>query len=311
MKYRLIIACLLLGAVVSPARADPGCFRRTRRSLWLFSTAGNDDSGEWLLSVECSDVGQKRMAIPEIRLGLVRSDQAFSKQLEFIEADKPVTINEQYAAAHGKRRLCSNVGNEVIVHFKNPDESRLDLIIRAYNDGVAFRYAFPEGEGSYVVKDELTAYTIPVDAKRWMEKWIPSNENLYTTLENGDLQQEWGYPALFNVGGENGCWSLIHEADVDRRYCGSKLSNQADKNRYKITFPDQRDGNGIGESQPTIHLPWESPWRCDYAGQSGRCGGIHADHRCFRSFKDRQCGMGQAGESVLELLVAQSWYQGF
>ena len=153
------------------------------------------------------------------------------------------------------------MANEVVVHFKNPDGSRLDLIIRAYNDGVAFRYAFPEGEGSYVVKDELTAYTIPVDAKRWMQKWIPSNENLYTTMEDGDIQQEWGYPALFNVGGEDGCWVLIHEADVDRRYCGTKLSNKSDKNRYKITFPDQRDGNGLGESQPTIHLPWESPWR--------------------------------------------------
>ena len=260
MKYKVIIACLLFGAAVAPARQTRVVSPNKEIAVALYNR-GDDGSGEWFLSVGCSSDGKKRTAIPEISLGLVRNDQSFSTQLEFIDADKPVTINEQYTARHGKRRLCSNTANEVVVHFKNSDESRMDLIIRAYNDGVAFRYAFPEGEGSYVVKDELTAYTIPVDAKRWMEKWVPSNENLYTTMENGDLQQEWGYPALFNVGGKDGCWYLIHEADVDRRYCGTKLSNKADKNQYKLTLPDQRDGNGLGESQPTIHLPWESPWR--------------------------------------------------
>jgi hypothetical protein len=50
-------------------------------------------------------------------------------------------------------------------------------------------------------------------------------------------------------------------ADVNPDYCGSKLSNVLEKSQYKITFPDQKDGRGQGESQPGITFPLKSPWR--------------------------------------------------
>src|SRR5262249_38875205 len=65
---------------------------------------------------------------------------------------------------------------------------------------------------------------------------------------------------LFNTG-DNNCWFLLHEADVNRSYCGSKLNNVAEKNKYKLTFPDAKDGRGQGASTPAIQLPWKSPWR--------------------------------------------------
>jgi len=79
-------------------------------------------------------------------------------------------------------------------------------------------------------------------------------------MNDDNTQQSWCYPALFNLT-DNNCWYLIHEADVNRGYCGSKLNNVIDKSLYKITFPDAKDGNGLGESTPTIALPWKSPWR--------------------------------------------------
>ena len=103
-----------------------------------------------------------------------------------------------------------------------------------------------------------TGYMIPGGAKRWMEKWDMANEALYTRVKEDAAQQTWSYPALFNAP-DSTCWYLIHEADLNRNYCGSKLSNVADKNVYKLTFPDPGDGNG--SSQPTITLPWKSPWR--------------------------------------------------
>ncbi len=35
-------------------------------------------------------------------------------------------------------------GQRVVVSFENQKKSKLNIIIRAYNDGVAFRYQFPE-----------------------------------------------------------------------------------------------------------------------------------------------------------------------
>jgi len=228
-------------------------------SVALYSIQ-NTDVGEWYLKVSYINNGNSSEAIPKINLGLTRSDQDFSKDLKFLKTGKTVLITENYIALHGKRAQCTNSANETIVFFENQGKAKLNLIIRAYNDGVAFRYEFPEKEGSFVIKDELTSYSIPSVTKRWMEKWNTANEGLYSVMNDDNTQQGWCYPALFNSP-DNACWYLIHEADVNRGYCGSKLSNVIEKSSYKITFPDQRDGNGQGESAPTITLPWQSPWR--------------------------------------------------
>ena len=220
----------------------------------------NKDVGEWYIKVNFLSDGKTCEAIPQINLGLSRSDQDFSKDLKFLKAGKTLLITDQYSALHGKRSQCSNSANETVFSFENPGKAKLNLIIRAYNDGVAFRYEFPEKEGSFIIKDEFTSYNIPQSAKRWLEKWNTANEGLYSAMNDDNTQQSWCYPALFNLS-DNNCWYLIHEADVNGSYCGSKLSNVIDKANYKITFPDQKDGRGLGESQPTIALPWKSPWR--------------------------------------------------
>jgi len=80
-------------------------------------------------------------------------------------------------------------------------------------------------------------------------------------MSNDKVQkQEWGYPALFQTK-DSSCWFLLHEAGLASTYCGTKLSNITDESKYKLTFPNPKDGRGMGESMPTIMLPWKSPWR--------------------------------------------------
>jgi hypothetical protein len=225
----------------------------------LFSNQ-NNDAGEWYIKASYNNDGKNTEAIPRIDLGLSRSDQDFAKELKFLKAGKPLLVREQYTAIHGKKSVCTNSANEVVVSFENPSKAKLNIIIRAYNDGIAFRYEFPEKAGTFTMKDELTAYTIAKETNRWMERWNPANEGLYTAMTNRMIPGEWGYPALFNTA-DKSCWYLVHEADLDRGYCGTKLSNNADSTKYKLTFPNPRDGRGLGQSQPTITLPWKSPWR--------------------------------------------------
>lgn len=226
----------------------------------LFSEQNNNVGGWWIrTSYKIND--KVIEAIPRIDLGLSRIDQDFSNGLKFLREGKPVLINDQYTAVHGKKSNCKNQANEVVVYFENPSGAKMNIIIRAYNDGIAFRYEFPEKQGNYVVKDELTSYTIPREMTRWMEKWNPANEGLYTEMSNNKvLVGEWGYPALFNTGSQD-CWFLLHESDVNRNYCGTKLSNTVDTSKYKLSFPNPKDGRGLGESAPVITLPWKSPWR--------------------------------------------------
>jgi alpha-glucosidase len=260
MKRIFIVAGLLLiGTVATFSQKAVLVSPNQKISVALFNKQ-DGDTGEWYLKLSYVNGGKTTEVIPQVNLGLSRSDQDFIKDLKFLKAGKPVMINENYTAVHGKKSVCTNSANEVTVSFENAAKAKLNLIIRAYNDGAVFRYEFPEKTGSFTMKDELTAYVIPSGTKRWMEKWNTANEGLYSTMTDDNTQQAWGYPALFNSP-DNSCWYLLHESDVNRGYCGSKLSNAADKSSYKITFPDKRDGLGQGEVNPTITLPWKSPWR--------------------------------------------------
>jgi hypothetical protein len=262
MRTQIAVLFLLLAgytAVAQRLQVESPDHRVTAR---LYCTEGGD-KGEWYLELPGM--------IPRISLGLVRSDQAFWKDLRFIKAGKPVPIDEQYVVVHGKRSQCSNRASEVTVLFENGQRSKMELVIRVYDDGLAFRYRFPDGKDSLVVQEEMTAYTIPQGATRWLEKWNPANEGLYKAMKDDSVRQEWCYPALFNIPGSGnipggGKWFLIHEAGLDRTYCGSKLSNVAGGATYKITFPDQEDGRGLGSPTPSIRLPWQSPWRVIIAG---------------------------------------------
>lgn len=220
----------------------------------------NKDVDNWHLKVGYTHQEKVSDVVQRIDLGLSRSDQDFIS-LKFLKAGKPSRIKEAYTTVHGKRSTHSTSANEVVIYFETATKAKMNLILRAYDDGITFRYEFPESSGTFVMKDELTSYGVPAETKRWMEKWNPANEGIYLEMKNDKvLNQEWGYPALFQST-DSSCFYLLHEADLNRTYCGTKLSNAVDGTKYKLTFPNPKDGRGLGESTPTITLPWKSPWR--------------------------------------------------
>lgn len=217
--------------------------------------------GDWYLTASYMNEGRVSVAIPRIDLGLQRSDQDFHKNLRLLKVGNKKLINENYSALHGKKSMRSNTANEVVIYFENELKSKFNVIVRAYDDGITFRYEFPDKGGSYQVKQEKTSYNIRPETSRWMEKWNPANEGYYTTMSGEGVQkQEWCYPALFRLK-DTSCWYMLHEADLDETYCGTKLSNLTDSSSYTLAFPNPKDGRGTGESLPTINLPWQSPWR--------------------------------------------------
>lgn len=226
----------------------------------------NAQPSEWYLNVVYGDKATE--IIERIELGLARSDQDF-RELKFIKAGKATAIKESYTMIHGKESARNNAANEVIASFETSAKAKMNVIIRAYNDGVTFRYEFPEKSGTFTVTDEYTSYSIAPEIKRWAAKWNPANEGVYLEARGEKvLQQEWCYPALFQVK-DSSAFFLLHEADLNSTYCGTKLSNVADLSKYKLAFPNPKDGRGKGESNPTITLPWKSPWRVIIVGSLG------------------------------------------
>jgi hypothetical protein len=141
------------------------------------------------------------------------------------------------------------------------------------NDGVAFRYVFPETSTRvHRLTTESTSYRFSSQTRAWLQPiaaaktgWgetNPSYEELYekdvavgTPSPTG---AGWVYPALFRTGDT---WMLISESALARNYAGTRLRSTWRSPEYTIGFPDPLEGIHGGPVNPQSTLPWQTPWR--------------------------------------------------
>jgi len=220
----------------------------------------------------------KQTVISQSPLGISRKDQTFVDGLKFVEAGAVKTIDETYTMTSGKRKICRNFANEQTLAFQNADGVKFELIVRAYNDGVAFRYRFPgKSETTYTVTGESTGFHLPTGGKMWAHpydtpgKYTPAYETYYVNGVNVGAasanQTGWAFPVLACTA-DRSRWLLVTEADVDYAYCGSHLSQKAVDGVYSLRFPDEGEGDNTGVVEPSWTLPWHTPWRAVIVGDS-------------------------------------------
>ncbi|HEY8165868.1 MAG TPA: glycoside hydrolase family 97 protein [Gemmatimonadaceae bacterium] len=85
-------------------------------------------------------------------------------------------VDETWTQPWGEVARVRDHHNELRVSIaESVDPARkFDVVFRAFNDGVAFRYEFPEQPGlrDFIISEELTEFTLADNARSW---WIPSN----------------------------------------------------------------------------------------------------------------------------------------
>jgi hypothetical protein len=209
-------------------------------------------------------------------MGIIRADAQFAKNLSFVSKGEIRRIDETYPMKIGRNAEHHNLANEWEINFKNENGALFQIVLRAYNDGAAFKYVFPDSTaGIFTVQKDLTGFKIPETGKAWIQpydlttKWSPSYEQHY---ENGipagsssPGSEGWALPALFNI---NNHWALIAEANLTETYCGGRFEQHAPGGLYSMRFPDAAEAEGVGSIEPSFGLPWEMPWRCVIVGKS-------------------------------------------
>lgn len=130
--------------------------------------------------------------------------------------------------------------------FPNPRRGLMQLVVRAYDAGVAFRYVFPEDFRSQIIEfsDEATQFNFP-----------SQTQALYTTRAQGEyrwraLTEEWkqGAEMPLTLKLPGGTWASITQADASN-------------------YPRMRlrpEGDGLVTqlySEVTETPPFRSPWR--------------------------------------------------
>jgi hypothetical protein len=286
LKHKLTIILTVLINTAFSATPTSAAIRRTQvrspdKKMTVtiqFSDSARASSSENNSQLQYKVDYDGREVISYSPLGVIRADEQFTDNLKFVGTVTSPLIDETYTMPHGKRRICRNHCAESTIKLLNENDAALQVIFRAYNDGVAFRYRFPErSDMTYTVKDELTGFKLPSGGKVWLHpydkatRYTPAYETYYLDgipvgTPSPDTQG-WAFPVLFN-NSDDSRWGLITEAAVAPSYCGCRLQQNAPGGLYRIRLPSEGEGNSTGRVNPTSNLPWAAPWRVIIIGNS-------------------------------------------
>ena len=215
------------------------------------------------------------IVLAESKLGVVREDGDFSQNLKVVKASSPSVVKDNYTMLNAKKKNISYTANEMVIETQTASGKKMNIIFRVSNDGVAFRYEFPEKSTDIKkITREETSFRFNEGTRAWLqpktesqsgfEHSNPSYEAYYEmdipTGKPSPGPNGWIYPALFKY---NDAWMLITEADMGRTYCGTALQQNSPNNEYKINFPQAPEvfKDGKATLNPESTLPWRTPWR--------------------------------------------------
>jgi hypothetical protein len=221
-----------------------------------------------------------KFIIRESKLGVIREDEDFSQNLSLDSVSNIEAIQDEYEMLQGKKRKNSYIANRKVFHLKNTNGKKMDIIFQVSNDGVAFRYYFPEkSEETRKIVKETSSFNFSPGTKAYIQHmseaksgWCqvnPGYEELYEqSVEIEKLRFNnagWAFPALLNYGER---WVLLSETAPDRDYCGCRLQQDSTNHEFFIDFPQAAEKIFDGELKPESRLPWKTPWRMIVVGNS-------------------------------------------
>jgi alpha-glucosidase len=227
------------------------------------------DVNQLFYSVKFKD----KTVLKNSKLGILREDEDFTKDLKVLKAAQIKSVQDNYVMLNAKRKDIRYTANQLKIETKSSSGKLMNMVFQVSNDGVAFRYEFPERDKEIKkIKSESTSFSFVEGSKAWLqpktnaqtgfEHTNPSYEAHYmmdipvgtpSNSENG-----WVYPALFKT---DNVWVMITEAGLENNYCGTALQQFSPNGEYKINFPQAAEKIKDGALNPQSSLPWLTPWR--------------------------------------------------
>ncbi|MEV8412159.1 glycoside hydrolase family 97 catalytic domain-containing protein [Streptomyces niveus] len=247
------VLCLGTPAAAQDGAGDP----RPAGAAWTVSRGGPAadvtlDPADGTLTLAVRD-GARTLVEPS-PLGVVTEDAELTRGLRLVDRQDR-RIAERYTTVVGKERRRTVDMAQSRFALEGAGGARIDLVVRAAADGVAYRYVLPAGSGD--VLREASGFVLPGDAPARLSDYSVNYEQPYDgSTAAGASSGQYAYPALFQVGDDH---VLLSEADVDGRYPASRLTHTAGSGRYDVALAD-----------PAVPVPADgplaTPWRTVIAG---------------------------------------------
>jgi alpha-glucosidase len=200
---------------------------------------------------------QGKVVIAPSRLGVLLADAPKLERKFAIQSKATRSVDETWEQPWGERRFVRNRYNEMRVRLTETSALKrsVDVVFRAYDDGVGFRYEFPDQASLREVRiaDELTEFTVAEASTAW---WIPAGEwNRYEYLYNRTALDEVGQAHTpITMRTASGVHLSIHEAAlVDYAAMWVK---RTEGGRLRATLSPSGSGPRVVRT-----APFATPWR--------------------------------------------------
>ena len=177
-----------------------------------------------------------------------------------------LTVDSTWTPLYGENACIRDHYNQLTLHYEKGSNGQgtvhegydkrkyyaMDIIVRAYDEGIAFRYYFPETTNSLFlhITGERTSFRMPEGTMAWYEEWAQG------PYEKRSLKGEWfesERPLLLRL--PTGEYVALLEAAM-KDYARGKFKLKGD-NELQMAMYGAVD----------IISPYDTPWRVIMAGE--------------------------------------------
>jgi alpha-glucosidase len=194
-------------------------------------------------------------------LGITTNAGDFTTGLTYV-SQSTGTVNETYSLPGRKKTTYTNNANTLTLRYSKGSRN-VDLVIRAYNDGIAYRYAIP-GSGAATISAEKSGFKLPAGTGGWAFDWRNDYEGFYDYRSAAGLETgTFGMPVLLSVN-NNSHWALLTEGNVynaNGSYHTSRLAGAGSgTGLLNVSFAPEQT------SAVSTTYPFQTPWRVAIIG---------------------------------------------
>jgi alpha-glucosidase len=189
-------------------------------------------------------------------LGFVLKDSELNKDFKIINVEES-SFSETWAQPWGEEATVDNKYNQLKVYVEESSglKRKFSVVFRAFDDGVGFRYEFPQQENlkDFIIMDELTefaladshkAWSIPYDVKYYEELYKPAPVNELDTVCT---------PLTMET--KDGLYLTIHEASLTD-YAAMNLTPENKTSVLRTYLSPWSTGEKVFMKAPGV-----TPWR--------------------------------------------------
>lgn len=216
---------------------------------------------------------QGEMIVEESQLGMAIDNRLFESALGIprgehknwcrdmvLKSIDQTEVDTTWVPVYGENAAVRDHYRQVILHYekggerKGPEEGgydkrqfyAMDIVVRAYNEGIAFRYHFPEtSNGLFLhITGEQTSFKMPEGTEAWYEEWAQG------PYEKRQLRGEWyecERPLLLRQ--PSGIYMALLEAEM-RDFVRGKFRLKRDDELEVALY-----------SSADVISPYSTPWR--------------------------------------------------